>query len=1569
MKRVTGTVLIGIFLLPAVAISLVTPSNLAAQSDDLGTTFRSAPRPLRQRLVRASQAIDERRFGDAVVELGVLLAEEETGDDIGADVGQDFFYGSINTTVVRSSLKGEAQRLLGSLPESARELYELQFGADAKELLNLAAASGDINQLTEVTRKYFHTEAGYEATLLLGRLQLDRGHPLAAAMCLQRLLAVPNAARRFEPELSLVSAACWARANQPERARKTLEGLYAQFPDFALQVGGEQVTDSPSSSRIEVWLTKQLAGKSTRDVQGATNWLMFRGNAARNAASAGGLLLPSFRWRVPTAADPTDESLIEEIRVDKIEQGIAALPSVQPLAIGDVVLMRTPERLLAIDFETGKRVWEYPWWSASSDDISLTNRSNSGGEELAARREKRFQRLWQDAPYGQLSSDGESVYMLDELQPATPMGGTFRPGIGGMRFRSQDSPKSNNQLVALDLARQGSLRWMVGAETGLDEPKLAGAFFLGPPLPLSGHLYVLVELGEDILLVVLDSATGKQEWSQQLGHVESTPIDEDILRRLAGATPSFADGVLICPTSAGSVVAVDIATRSLMWGYQYKQVQRTNQFAFNRGFGIPQDQSERRWQDASVTISDGAALVTPVDEEKIICLDLNMEKGKARWEADRDNDLADALYIGCIHEGRALVVCKHKLVALNMQDGKPAWAQPLDLRRDESEMPSGRGFQSGDFFYLPTTTSALLKVSLSDGKLVSRTATPAPLGNLICYRNEVITHSAGSVETYFQIEPLRTRVAKQLEENANDPWALARQGELFLNDGKSEEALGVLRRAHELDPDDDAVRSLLVSTFLAAIKIDFAAHRELSVQVQPLIDLPSQLAEFWRLTAAGYHATGELSLAVDAYLALADVDSKSIIGTDVSEPPLIEQDSNWSVRSDRWIQARLAQLFESEDEVVRSKLSAYIADRAAASGNRTLAELQHDLDHFGFHPACDAIRLVYADRLIEANRLVDAELLLVPLRDRGDRTLAGAAIARLALLYKRAGETADAAKLYEELGNQFASIACIGETTGAALLAQAQADAALRDDFGVKRSWPWGAVEIEESPSQSSSESLSRLMTLPVYTDRGTSSGGTIFGFDTRFNAIVARDRSGNKLMDVSIERVRQNGLDQAHLLGKLGIVYFGADLIGVDMLANTLARNEPVRWRLAVTSRTSDLERARPFQPPFDPLPRPLQTNLDDTGHAVSSLGPVTRQGVVYQRNRTLNCVDPLTGRLAWSQSGIEQGSTISGDADFVVAIPPSVDVATFYRMADGKLLGQRPLPAEANRWTAVERFVLAWDANGDRYRLYLRDIWAERDVWSEDVSNDAKATLTEDGMLALLDTNGRFVMHSLTSDQVLIRTRLERDELLHSLRVVPSGDDYILFANSELTQNQTNSRTVRNAHSFNAPVATSRMYIIDRATGTLRWQVPAFIDEHGFVLQQPSNSPALWFVRNVSNSQAVLSPDNVKQASVLCIDRRDGRVLYSKEDISTQINEFNVASNQSGTKSTIALPGQSITVTFTDAPTPPTPPAQTGAASSLTSSGSTLANMAGALFNSLKQRADADGQDTPFDDDSPKK
>ena len=102
------------------------------------------------------------------------------------------------------------------------------------------------------------------------------------------------------------------------------------------------------------------------------------------------------------------------------------------------------------------------------------------------------QRLWYDAPYGQVSSDGESVFLIDELRFATQSRVEWIPGPRGGRRRNPNLPLAHNQLVSLDLNRQGALRWMVGGETGLDEPKLVGSFFLGPPLPLFGQLYVFL---------------------------------------------------------------------------------------------------------------------------------------------------------------------------------------------------------------------------------------------------------------------------------------------------------------------------------------------------------------------------------------------------------------------------------------------------------------------------------------------------------------------------------------------------------------------------------------------------------------------------------------------------------------------------------------------------------------------------------------------------------------------------------------------------------------------------------------------------------------------------------------------------------------------------------------------------------------------------------------------------------------------------------------------------------------------------------------------------------------------
>src|SRR5581483_10788290 len=102
-----------------------------------------------------------------------------------------------------------------------------------------AIERGDRVGLAEVARKFFHTEAGYEATYLLGLTEMQRGQPLAAALCLERLRSSPQAAR-FEPTLTALTAVCWVRAGRPDQGAGLARELRQKFPDAEFEVGGKR---------------------------------------------------------------------------------------------------------------------------------------------------------------------------------------------------------------------------------------------------------------------------------------------------------------------------------------------------------------------------------------------------------------------------------------------------------------------------------------------------------------------------------------------------------------------------------------------------------------------------------------------------------------------------------------------------------------------------------------------------------------------------------------------------------------------------------------------------------------------------------------------------------------------------------------------------------------------------------------------------------------------------------------------------------------------------------------------------------------------------------------------------------------------------------------------------------------------------------------------------------------------------------------------------------------------------------------------------------------------------------
>ena len=80
-------------------------------------------------------------------------------------------------------------------------------------------------------------------------------------------------------------------------------------------------------------------------------------------------------------------------------------------------------------------------------------------------------------------------------------------------------------LAAHDV-RTGKLEWELG---GPGASRQADTFFLGPPLPLMGRLYVLAEAKSEIHLLALNPATGDLVWSQTVAAPQLSIVKDPLL--------------------------------------------------------------------------------------------------------------------------------------------------------------------------------------------------------------------------------------------------------------------------------------------------------------------------------------------------------------------------------------------------------------------------------------------------------------------------------------------------------------------------------------------------------------------------------------------------------------------------------------------------------------------------------------------------------------------------------------------------------------------------------------------------------------------------------------------------------------------------------------------------------------------------------------------------------------------------------------------------------------------------------------------------------------------------------
>jgi outer membrane protein assembly factor BamB len=660
------------------------------------------------------------------------------------ELGEDSFVQPDADKEVYRSLWREAQRIVGELPPAALETYRRQFGPEAERLLEAAIADGDPLGLVEVTRRFFHTEAGRKANYRLGAWHFDHGQFLAAALCFQRLRETGEA-DALEPALTLRAAVCWHHAGQPERAEALLDELAERGEPVTL--GGEPVPLADGPFARAKWLASIVQRPAVLPGV-AASWSGHRGGAHRNPVIAATGRPGELLWTASPTADPfrTEREIAEDEFLQKlaIEGGANLkgdnLPVRQPLVVGDMVLVRSLSGVTALDRgDAGDFLWQGFRDADFERQLPADGELSGAAQWAGGIRTKAAHHVWHDAAFGRMSTDGERVYSI-EAPDKLPAG-----------VNSAQHVSRSNMLCAYDLLNsEGRQEWAVGGETdvGIFEMPLAGRFFLGPPLPLGGQLYCLAQNGGEVELLVLDARTGALAWRQPLvGVSDAAGVVES--RRQSGAVVAVADGIVVCPTTSGTFVALDLTTRSLLWAYRAlpgrqpvdPNVRRLGGRAIiivNGRQVIQQPQAPRGgWQDETPVIVEGRVLLTALHGDEVHCVSLL--DGSLLWKQPRK----EAVYLAGAADGTALLVGERSIRGVKLADGKDAWT--------ELSVPTvvGTGLLADGRLWLPTERE-LIAVGAKDGKVAIRQRVPeaVSLGNLAATSDLLISQGVSEVYAF-----------------------------------------------------------------------------------------------------------------------------------------------------------------------------------------------------------------------------------------------------------------------------------------------------------------------------------------------------------------------------------------------------------------------------------------------------------------------------------------------------------------------------------------------------------------------------------------------------------------------------------------------------------------------------------------------------------------------------------------------------------------------------------------------------------------------------------------------------
>ncbi len=1405
-RRATLTALLTAFLLGTAALGRQGPTfkkeerpgKPAAKDDkdDFGDSSAiSLPRDNKLKS-QIEAAVDYIKTEDWVLATEILQKLVGIKEDVFAKLPRKTPEGK--DTEVWTSVRAEANRLIASLPPAGLAFYQLTYGPKAAELLKEAKATNRPEVLAQVMRLYLYTDAGAEATDLLGTYHLDRGNFSTAGRCFSLLLG-RSGADKLSPTTLFKAAYAFHQTGAAED-KTAEEHVWQQLSERV-----REVKLGNGEARGVDELRTYVAASVRPGEFYVGDWSLYRGGPSRTDRGVGSYAFMEPRWRMPgVRANSNNSDTARWLRTaeDYLKRNNQpVLPSFFPVTA--TVLRRDPaggrsekKPLLvyrsnwgihAVNMRTGTLDWETPSkWSLDGMATQTDGRGHAlqswigfylqQGQLVGARPSIVFE----NSTVGTLSTDGNYVYAVEDLQvpPPSPYGVEFPGGFparGGMGMglpAPLNDAVQHNRLQAFEVAT-GKLKWELGDPDRAGE--LSDCYFLGPPLPLGGKLYVLTERQQELRLACIDPAGPKVVAMQTLATTRDK-MQADVPRRTEAAHLAYAEGILVCPTNAGAVLGVDLLSHSLVWAYPYREKAETEEWRPNMARGglppgwvvgpngqIHVPAPVQQWKVTAPVVVDGRVVFTAPDSRSLHCV--NLRDGAPLWKVSRAED---DQYLAGVFAGRVLVVGKKSVRALSLDGGQTLWG-PL-----ETGMPSGQGVASDNVYYLPLKEAGqgkdpeICAIDVEKGRIVAHTKSrkkEVP-GNLLFYEGDVISQTATEVVAFPQLEVKLAEITELISKNPDDPVGLTERGVLRLDKGNFAGAVEDLRKALANRPDsrtEERARDKLFETLTEYFQNDFDKAEQYLPDFEGLckVAVPAgadetakataeaeerrRRANFLCLVAKGKERQGKLVEAFERYQEFGAVAGNQELVSVVDEPAV-------RAAPDVWAQGRIAAMAANATPEARKPLEQRLDQlwnevRSANDPER----LRKFVAVFGslFAVGKEA-RLALAERLIDSpdpRSLVEAERQLCLLRGPGEPpAVAARAVECLARLCTRRGLLDDAAYFYRLLGTRYKNEVVREGKTGADLFDELATDKRFLPLLDAAAGAAAGKVRMVEERGVYPYNHPAYLFEqrgepLPFFREHRL---GLLYSGNDQLRLV---DRATGEARWAQTVTSTQFGSLANHpnmtrlgyqTLGHLAVLHAGRMVFGVDPVHKQLLWERSLTGPREGTSNPFRGGAAGLQQLTVDPQDGAVEVVYPDGWkQRLGQTGPLGGHTVCLQTREALVALDPVTGRTVWTRSDVDPHSHVFGDEDtfFVVEMSgnnPAVTKAM--RTSDGVSLKVPDFTAQYKKRLRVlgGKLLLSEGEAKGAVTLRLYDVRTGKDLWRQTFPAGSRVLQSEEPNLA---------------------------------------------------------------------------------------------------------------------------------------------------------------------------------------------------------------------------------------------